>query len=312
MKFIRALSCAALAASILLAVSCASVPQPRPEDISPMAVISFDMNETMRFYNYGSGLDDIADAAVSNVVPPKKGLKGKAQNMIAGKLAGAVGEKADRSLRPYLYTDAFVERFNVEQVVLEGLAGFPEFQSMLSAEEITGTKKYASIKSDTKGNVGGFKSLSDEKKLASAQKAVQKAHGARGFASVYVWFGYYMDEHETSLEKALNVIDRIGGGKPSKSQNGYLFPAVQVTVRISDKDGTGTVPAKHYYYNGEMLAKNKKDKVDYKDKRGKYVGLAVGPECIPLEYGNYDAEKLYTMYTEDLVRGAIKNAALRH
>ena len=305
MKFIRTLSSAALASCLLLAVSCGST-QLAPEDVSPVAVISFSANQEVRFYRYkNTSLKGDADKAAKKVFGG--GFLGK----ITGALASSATDKAEREAYPYLYTDGLIDNLHVQQAVMDELQEFPEVLTLLTAEDVTGTKDYAKIKTDSANNVGGFKSLRDEKKISSAKKALEKAYKAKGFATVHVQFGCYLDENKTGLEKAMNVLEAIGGEKQSQSENGILHPAVTVTVNIMDKDDQGLTPAKHYYKNGKLVEKNKKDKDDLKDTRGRYVGVAVASEGVELTYGNYNGEEFYALYTEDLVREAVRNATLR-
>lgn len=304
MKFIRALSCAALAASLLLAVSCASskkesvrVPPVTPEDCDPMAVIKFTVNGELKFFYYRDmSSSSSAGSAASSAVGG--GLLGK----LAGSLASAAVSKAEESARPFLKTDALVSDFHVQQVVMEGLAEFPEVLNLLTAEDVTGTRAYASIKgleSDYIKSVGGFRNLHGAKDVEAAKSALEKAHGAKGFATVDVEFGYYLDEKESKLDKALGVMNRISGEAKSQSESGYLYPSVTVNVYISDRNGRN-LPQKEYL-NGSVTGR------DYK----RYVGVAVGQESVPISRGKYNGEEFYALYTEDLVREAIKNAALR-
>lgn len=299
MKLIKTLSVAAAAASALLAVSCGST-RLTPEDVSPVAVISFSANPELRFYGYGSSLKGDADKAA------KKVLGGGFLGKITGALVSTATDKAEREAYPYLYTDALVNDINVSQAVLDGISEFPEVLSLLSEDDVAATKDYAKIKSDSSPVVGGFKSLSDEKKIASAQKALAKAHGAKGFATVHVQFGYYLDENKTGLDKARNVLEAIGGEGQSQSQNGILHPAVTVIVTLQDKDGNGIEPG-YYYRDGTKVKKDKEDK----SKESFFQGSAVASEGVEITYGKYDGEEFYKLYTEDLVREAVRNAALR-
>ena len=302
MKFIRALSCAALAASLLLTVSCASskkesAPSVTPEDCDPMAVIKFTVNGELKFFYYRDiSSSSSAGSAASSAVGG--GLLGK----LAGSLASAAVSKAEESAFPFLKTDALVSDFHVQQVVMEGLSEFPEVLNLLTAEDVTGTRAYASIKgleSDYIKSVGGFRNLNGAKDVEAAKSALEKAHGAKGFATVDVEFGYYLDEKESKLDKALGVMNRISGESKSQSESGYLYPSVTVNVYVSDRNGRN-LPQKEYL-NGSVTGR------DYK----RYVGVAVGQESVPISRGRYNGEEFYALYTEDLVREAIKNAALR-
>lgn len=311
MKAEKALFGVALAASVLAAASCASskVVAGNPEDFNPMAVTEFTVNQNLKFFSYRNvSLKGEARSAASKAAGG--GLLGR----IAGSIASAATEKAEDEAYPYLKTGALVDALHVQQIVMEGLAAFPEVSFLLTAEDVAQTKAYASIKnSDSESimSVGNFKYLDDDKKTKSAVKALEKSHKAKGFASIHVQFGYYLDENESKLDKTMDVLNKIGGQGKHQSENGFLYPSVTVTVNIMDKDGKGLTPAKHYYKNGKLVEKNKKDKEDLKDPRSRYVGVAVGASSVPITYGKYSGEEFYALYTEDLLREAVHNAALR-
>ena len=218
-----------------------------------------------------------------------------------------------------MYTDKLLEKIDVQQIVLEEFAKFPEVTELVPLSKVKETKAYTSIKSEksaTLTNVGDFKYLGDDEKkrpakMAAVEKVLREKLGANGYAYIDVHFGYALEDGERIVESVLPLI------KVDKGRSGKLHPSVFVEVRIMDKDGLN-LSLPYSYQNGVAVksyespkeAKKAEDEFKIWDDYC-YSGSASGEDFVMLEKDDYDAEAFYALYTEELVRQAMRNAALR-
>ena len=227
----------------------------------------------------------------------------------------------------YLYTDNLVEELNVQKAVLEELQNFPEISELIPAEKITSEKGYASIKNEKSDvPVGGFKSFGDDekarqKKIASAEKVLREKLGAKGYIEIKVIFNSWLkkdDVEESDFEKKFNKAAKLFKVDPIKKdvKTGELYPTVSVYIWIHDENGiplcfpyTYSSGKKEKGYESPKEAKKNDDEFDLSDYY--YSGYVKGSESVRLENGAYDAQAFYKLYTEDMVREAVRKAALR-
>ena len=285
------------------------------DETQPVVIVEFSANKYIDFFTY-------------------KGYISNAGKKSGGGLLGAIASGIDKKVMKDSYTSLLtknlIEELNVEQIVLEELANFPEIKELVSVDTLLSTKDYTKIKNPKDTNelrympVGNFKYFGNDKNrqknMQNAEKTLGKKLGAKGFVEIYV------DDVKTDFQKGLDKfesgLDAIGSALGVKSQKketdtGYLHPAVNVVVRIYDQNGVPfSLP--YRYVNGEQIkgyetekeAKKAKDSFDL-TRDYYYKGRAVGEQSVVINSGKYDDEEFAKLYTEELVREAAKNAVLR-
>ena len=317
-------SCSALS----VCVGCASnkVEPLTSAAVQPVAVEEVSMRGNLMFYKKASYISAAEKEGAQAGNAAGGGLLGK---VVAGVASGAL-KKAQQDMHPELYTEALAEQLHVQDILMEELVKFPEVQQLIPADDVLNEKAYAKLKSDSsvyRRPVGAFKYFGGdekerEKRVASARKILKQKFGANGYAEIIVDFGTHLEEQKTELQEKLqkveNVLSKITFQKAENigKDTGFLYPYVSVMVRIYDENGTA-LPFPYRYENGTQIkgyttAKEaKKDESYFTMEDYYYFGSAVGSECVNINSGEYNAEEFYKLYTEDLVRKAVQNAALR-